>query len=161
METQIDGVKTLNSILLASYVNQLGIITLLQIVQDGRVVEVRQIRHILGLFVFRWVHLGQQVLFVIFGLGAAKGKKNGNQRSGGRRTYVDEFEVVTLLQVVQNRGLVKEGQVREVLGLFEFRRVHLGQLFFTNSFQLCESGRECGVDDLWVFIMFCVMNVFS
>lgn len=40
-------------------------------------------------------------------------------------THVDESGVVSVLQVVQHRGLVQAGQLRHVLHLVEFGWVHL------------------------------------
>lgn len=46
----------------ATYVDQLMVVTLPQVVQDGGVVEVCQVGHILSLLILRWVHLLQKVL---------------------------------------------------------------------------------------------------
>jgi len=51
---------------------------------------------------------------------------------GGRplllgQTYVDELSVVTLLEIVQDRGVVKVCQVGHILSLLILGRVHLLQ----------------------------------
>lgn len=53
-------------------------------------------------------------------------------------TYVDQFGVVTLLEIVQHRRLVQVGQVGHIFGFLEFRRVHLGQLVLAKLFRLRE-----------------------
>lgn len=63
-------------------------------------------------------------------------------------TYVDQFAVVTLLEVVQHRRLVQVGQVGHVFGFLEFRRVHLGQLVLAELFRL---RGHCGE-----FVRFCI-----
>ena len=47
-----------------------------------------------------------------------------------RGTYVDQLSVVTLLQVMQHRGIVKVCQVGHILGFLVFRGIDLGQLVF-------------------------------
>ena len=45
-------------------------------------------------------------------------------------THIDEFEVVTLFEVVQDRCVIQVGQIGHVFALLEFRRVHLLQQVF-------------------------------
>ena len=45
-------------------------------------------------------------------------------------TYVDEFGVITLLEVVQNTRFVQVRQVGHVFDFFELWRVHLVALIF-------------------------------
>lgn len=74
-------------------------------------------------------------------------------------TYVDQFAVVTLLQVVQHRRLVQVGQVGHVLGLLEFRRIHLGQLVLAELFRL--RGQQFSVFFFTLFLPFSFFPFFS
>lgn len=51
---------------MVTYVDHLGVVTLLQIMQDGRLVKIGQIGHIFGLFVFGGIHLGNQIFLEVF-----------------------------------------------------------------------------------------------
>lgn len=50
------------------YVDELGVVTLLQVVEDRSIVEVGQIGHILGFLILGRVHLLQLVLLEVPGL---------------------------------------------------------------------------------------------
>lgn len=61
------GVSTL--VLTAdTYVDQLGTITLAQVMQDRGIVKIGQVRHILAFLVFGRVDLADQILLEILGL---------------------------------------------------------------------------------------------
>lgn len=50
------------------YVDELGVVTLLQVVEDRSIVEVGQIGHVLGFLILGRVHLLQLVLLEVLGL---------------------------------------------------------------------------------------------
>lgn len=122
------------------YVDELGVVTLLQVVEDRSIVEVGQIGHVLGFLILGRVHLLQLVLLEVLGLSSVPKRKKERISSERSRqlTYVDQSGVVTLLQIVQHRRLVQVGQVGHVFGFLEFRRVHLGQLVLAELFRLRE-----------------------
>lgn len=63
----VGGVSTL--VLTAdTYVDQLGTITLAQVMQDRGIVKIGQVRHILAFLVFGRVDLADQILLEILGL---------------------------------------------------------------------------------------------
>lgn len=70
-------------------------------------------------------------------------KRNGLANSymllgvfGSQDTYVDQLVVVTLLQVMQHRGIVKVCQVGHILRFLVFRGIDLAQLIFLEIFRL-------------------------
>ena len=63
------------------YVNELGVVTLFQVVQDRRVVEVRQVGHILGLLILGRVDLRQLVLLEVLVLLVPKREKRAISRA--------------------------------------------------------------------------------
>jgi len=109
-------------------------------VEDRSIIEVSQIGHVLAFLILGWIHLLQLVLLEVLGLlSAPKRKKKRISDIGSRQlTYVDQFGVVTLLQIVQHRRLVQVGQVCHIFGFLEFRRVHLRQLVLAVLFRLHE-----------------------
>lgn len=51
-----------------TYVDQLMIVSLLEVIQDGRVIQVCQVGHVLAFLVLGRVHLPYQVLLEVLGL---------------------------------------------------------------------------------------------
>jgi len=67
------------------YVDELGVVTLLQVVKDRSIVEVGQIRHVLAFLVLGRVHLLQLVLLEVLGLrsGWLWGERGERKRKEG------------------------------------------------------------------------------
>ena len=118
-----------------SYVDQLMVVTLLQVVEDWRIVQVGQVGHILSLLILGRVHLLQCILLEVLGLNYEERKVliSCNQWND---TYVDFSVIIALLQVVKNRGFIQVGEISHVLSFFKFRRVHLRELILPQVFRL-------------------------
>lgn len=74
-----DG-KHLSVVNAEPYVDELGVVTLLQVVEDRSIVEVGQIRHVLAFLVLGRVHLLQLVLLEVLGLSPRRGKEREKKR---------------------------------------------------------------------------------
>lgn len=66
------------------YVDELGVVTLLQVVEDRSIVEVGQIRHVLAFLILRRVHLLQLVLLEVLGLPLRRGWRREKEKKRGR-----------------------------------------------------------------------------
>jgi len=58
-----------------SYIDELGVVTLLQVVEDRSIVEVSQIGHVLAFLILGRIHLLQLVLLEVLGLSSAPKEK--------------------------------------------------------------------------------------
>lgn len=61
-----------------SYVDELGVVTLLQVVEDRSIVEVGQIGHVFGFLILGRVHLLQLILLEVLGLSSRPREKRKN-----------------------------------------------------------------------------------
>lgn len=63
-------------------------------------------------------------------------------RFGPENTYVDQLMVVSLLQVMEDRSIVKIGQIGHIFGFLVFGRIDLLEEIFLKITGLCFFGRK-------------------
>lgn len=84
------------------------------------------IRNLFSKQLWKWVYENKMVLQIAMLL----------EVFGSQGTYVDQLVVVTLLQVMQHRGIVKICQVGHILRFLVFRGIDLANLIFLEIFRL-------------------------
>lgn len=90
-----------------TYVDQLMVVSLLQVMEDRSIVKIGQIGHIFGFLVFWWIDLLEKIFLKITGLNIFSAKRElyiSENRSV--ETYVNEFREVALLEIVQDGCLI-------------------------------------------------------
>ena len=89
-------------------------------------------------FIFWWAGAGGFIFRWWTGIGEWKKrrrKKTKEERQCGC-SYVDELEVIALLQVVQDGAVIEIGQIGHVFDALEFRRIDLRALIFFDQLVL-------------------------
>lgn len=66
------------------YVDELGVVTLLQVVEDRSIVEIGQIGHVFGFLILGRIHLLQLILLEIPGLSSGPRQRKKGRISGDR-----------------------------------------------------------------------------
>lgn len=108
-----------------TYIDELVVVSLSQVMENGGIVKIGQVRHILGLFVFWWIDLLEDIFLEILRLDFKE--KHILVRSE-LVTYVYQLHIISLTEIMQNACFIENGHVAHIFNFFELRGIHLHYL---------------------------------